>query len=139
MPVYPRSQDDRLVDANELAGLVTAIFQACGMNEDDAWLLSDTLVSADLRGCHSHGVLRVPDYVAKLRIEGVDARAEPFVVKDHAASLVIDGNNAMGQISCAFAMRKAMERAQDMGVAVAAVRGSNHCGAMGLFCDDAFA
>lgn len=39
----------------------------------------------------------------------------------------------MGQIGCAFAMRRAIERAQETGVAVAAVRGSNHCGAMAYF------
>ena len=133
MPSYPRSEDDRIVRADDLQPMVTSIFQACGMTPDDAGLLSDTLVVADLRGCHSHGVLRVPDYVKKLREDGVDPRARPSVIKDRAAALVIDGNNAMGQITCEFAMKRAMERARDTGVAAAAVRGSNHCGAMAYF------
>ena len=36
----------------------------------------------------------------------------------------------MGQIGGTFAMRLAIERAREIGVAFAAVRGSNHCGAM---------
>ena len=133
MPSYPGSDHDRLIHADELQSLVTAIFGSCGMASQDAHLLSDSLVVADLRGCHSHGVLRVPDYAKKLTTEGVDPRGVPCVVKDLAAALVIDGNNSMGQISCAFAMRKAIERAQETGVAVAAVRGSNHCGAMAYY------
>ncbi|MBI3097206.1 MAG: Ldh family oxidoreductase, partial [Planctomycetes bacterium] len=42
---------------------------------EDAALLADTLVVADLRGVHSHGVMRVPDYVHKLRVGGVDPAA----------------------------------------------------------------
>jgi LDH2 family malate/lactate/ureidoglycolate dehydrogenase len=36
----------------------------------------------------------------------------------------------MGQIGASFAMERAIERARRLNVAVAAVRGSNHCGAM---------
>lgn len=133
MPTYPRGTGDKLIGVDDLRPLVESIFQSCGMHGRDARLLSDTLVAADLRGCHSHGVLRVPDYVKKLCVDGVDPQAAPSVVKDRAAALVVDGNNAMGQVACEFAMRKAIERARDMGTAVAAVRGSNHCGAMAYF------
>jgi LDH2 family malate/lactate/ureidoglycolate dehydrogenase len=39
----------------------------------------------------------------------------------------------MGQIGAAFAMHTAIEKAAETGVAFAAVRGSNHCGAMAYF------
>ena len=133
MPVYPQGDDDQLVQSGELSGLVTAIFAACGMSADDARLLTDSLVMADARGCHSHGVLRVPEYVKKLREHGVDPRAEPRVIKDRAAALVVDGNNAMGQVACEFAIRQAITRARQTAVAIAAVRGSNHCGALAYF------
>jgi L-2-hydroxycarboxylate dehydrogenase (NAD+) len=43
---------------------------------------------------------------------------------------VVDGNNSMGQVAGAFAMRPAIERARVTNVAAAAVGYSNHCGAM---------
>ena len=58
---------------------VTRIFAECGMGEGDAALLADSLVAADVWGIHSHGVLRVPDYVKKLRQEGVNPRGRPVV------------------------------------------------------------
>jgi len=133
MPVYPESEDDQTVGPAALRSLVQSIFQYCGMSAGDALLLSDTLVTADLRGCHSHGVLRVPEYVKKLTVDGVDPKAAPAVVADQGAALVIDGRNSMGQIGCVYAMRQAIERAQQSGVAISSVRGSNHCGAMAYF------
>jgi LDH2 family malate/lactate/ureidoglycolate dehydrogenase len=52
--------------AGPLRALVQAVFSRCGMGEADAALLADSLVEADLGGVHSHGVLRVPEYVRKL-------------------------------------------------------------------------
>jgi LDH2 family malate/lactate/ureidoglycolate dehydrogenase len=127
---YPTVDTDRRVDATRLKEALTTIFEACTMAEPDADLLAATLVHADLRGVHSHGVLRVPDYVKKLTIDGVDPHGRPTVVVDRGAALVIDANNSMGQIAGTFAMRAAIDRARQIGVGFAAVRRSNHCGAM---------
>jgi LDH2 family malate/lactate/ureidoglycolate dehydrogenase len=127
---YPGTEREKRIGAGPLHVFTAGIFRRCGMLSGDASLVADTLVSADLRGVHSHGVLRVPDYAGKLLRGGVDPVGEPRVVKDAAAALVIDGGNSMGQVSASFAMSRAIERARQSNVAVAAVRGSNHCGAM---------
>ena len=72
MARYPGAEREQRIEAGTLLRQVTAIFAACGMSGDDAALLADSLVQADLRGIHSHGVLRVPDYVTKLTREGVN-------------------------------------------------------------------
>src|SRR5581483_11305507 len=109
------------------------IFERCGMSRPDAGLLADSLVAADLRGVNSHGVLRVPEYVKKLREGGVDPRGRPSVARDAGACVVVDGGNAMGQVAADFAMKLAVERADAYGIAAVAVRGSNHCGAMAYY------
>src|SRR5438105_5228482 len=103
------------VDADKLQTLVGSIFLRCGMEAPDAALLADSLVQADLRGVHSHGVLRVPEYVKKLA-GGVDPRGRPHVVHELGACLVVDGGNSMGQIGASFAMQRAIERAQAYGI-----------------------
>src|ERR1700744_5036782 len=130
MAVYPTSETDRRIPAADLRQAVTAIFAACGMSDADAELLAATLVHADLRGVHSHGTLRVPDYVKKLTGDGVDPRGRPRIVSDKGAAIVVDAGNAMGQIAGTFAMQAAIDKARTLGLAFAAVRGSNHCGAM---------
>ena len=104
------------------------------MGGRDAAYLAGSLVDADLRGVHSHGVLRVPEYVKKLTVGGVDPRGRPSVVRDVGACLVVDGGNSMGQIGMRFAMQRAIERAASTGIAAVAVRGSNHCGALAPMC-----
>lgn len=133
MSAYPTTGDEVRVSFNELLSSVTAVFQACGMSADDAALLADSLVDADVSGVHSHGVLRVPEYVAKLTGGGVDPTGRPTVVREKGASAVVDAANAMGQIACSFAMKRAIDLARAHAVGVVAVRGSNHCGAMAYY------
>ncbi len=118
------------VEAGALTTLVAAIFGRAGMDEGDATLLAGSLVEADLGGVHSHGVLRVPEYVGKLTHGGVNPRGRPRVARDMGACLVVDGGNSMGQIGAHFAMALAIERATTTGIAAVAVRGNNHCGAL---------
>ncbi len=130
MSAYPKTEHERRISPSELQARVQDLFERCGMGGNDAQLLADSLVAADVRGIHSHGVLRVPDYVEKLLAGGVDPNGRPTLVSDRAAAIVVDGGNSMGQIGAWFAMGLAIERAKATNVAVAAVRGSNHCGAM---------
>lgn len=69
---YPTGDSDRRIAPEVLGEVVTSVFRRCDMSAGDAALLAETLVHADLRGVHSHGVLRLGDYVKKLRIGGVD-------------------------------------------------------------------
>jgi LDH2 family malate/lactate/ureidoglycolate dehydrogenase len=133
MAVYPEGESDRRVGFEALRETVAAIFERRGMAAEDAALLADQLATADLRGVHSHGCIRVPDYVKRLGPGGVDPKGRPRVTRDAGAALVVDGGNAMGQIAAAFAMDRTIERARIAGVAFAAVGGSNHCGAMAYY------
>src|ERR1700677_4153106 len=114
MAIYPKSKTDRPVSPAALQSVVAAIFTRCGMSDEDSGLLARTLVHSDLRGVHSHGVLRVPDYVGKLTRDGVDPRGRPTVVSDRGAAIVVDGGNSMSQIGGTFAMRHAIKRAGEI-------------------------
>src|SRR6516225_331397 len=112
MAVYPKSETDLRVSASRLNGVVRAAFARCGMPDEDAALLAESLVRADLRGVHSHGVLRVPDYVKKLTKEVVNPRGRSRVVSERGGAIVVDVDNSMGQILVLFAMRGATEKAR---------------------------
>ena len=127
------SEELTAVPWDDLLHVCEQCFKACGMSNDDSHLLADTLVQADLGGTHSHGVMRVREYVKKLRVGGVDPKGRPVIAKDSGACLVVDGGNSMGQIGAHFAMNEVADRADKQGIAAAGVRGSNHCGAMGYY------
>jgi len=133
MALYPGTEGEKRVPVALLNGAVRSIFSKIGMPNDNASLLADSLVRADQRGVHSHGTIRVPDYVEKLTKGGIDPQGQPRIVLAAGGVLVVDGGNAMGQISMAFAMKRAIELAKTTGVAFAAIGGSNHSGAMDYF------
>jgi LDH2 family malate/lactate/ureidoglycolate dehydrogenase len=130
MANYPGWETERRFAAKQLSKVVREILVAAGMSSEDANEIAGSLVAADLRGIFSHGTLRVPEYVEKLSNGGVNPRGRPRVASSVGGALIVDGDNAMGQVVAAFAMRMAIERAKETKVAFAAARGSNHCGAL---------
>ena len=66
MIYYPGQNKEKRILKKNLEIVISEIFLKCNMNNDDSYLLSKSLVHSDLRGIHSHGVIRVPEYVSKL-------------------------------------------------------------------------
>ena len=130
MANYPGWETERRFAPSHLSNVVRDIFAAAGVSSDDASEIAQSLVAADQRGIFSHGTLRVPEYLEKLTVGGVNPRGRPRVTSSVGGALTVDGDNAMGQVVAAFAMRMAIERARETKVAFVAVRGSNHCGAL---------
>ena len=115
-------------DADRLTAFGTEVLTSLGVPADDAELVSDSLVTADLWGHPSHGVLRLGWYVARLRSGVMATLTEPETVVDAGAIAVLDGREGVGQVVTDRACREAVERARAHGVGVVAVRNSNHFG-----------
>jgi LDH2 family malate/lactate/ureidoglycolate dehydrogenase len=118
---------DRVVP-EELRTFGTRVLASLDVPEDDAALVADSLVQADLWGHQSHGFLRLPWYVARLRSGAMRAVADPAVLSDTGPLLLLDGRDGIGQVLTERARRMAVERARTHGVGVVGVRNSNHFG-----------
>jgi LDH2 family malate/lactate/ureidoglycolate dehydrogenase len=104
------------------------VLAASGVPDGDAALVADSLVQADLWGHQSHGVLRLPWYVARLRSGAMTARTDPAVLSDTGPLVLLDGRDGIGQVLTERARTTAVERAGAHGVGVVGVRNSNHFG-----------
>ena len=111
-----------------LRGFGAGALAALGVPYDDAVLVADSLVQADLWGHQSHGFLRLPWYAARLRSGAMRAVAEPVVLSDTGPLALLDGRDGIGQVLAERARRTAVERARVHGVGVVGVRNSNHFG-----------
>src|SRR5574341_981862 len=100
-----------LVAADTLRAWTAGVFGRLGLRNEDAALVADSLVEADLRGVHSHGVQRLPGYAGGLRRGSIVARPELRVAQDSRWALVLDGGGGMGQLAAQEGMRLALERA----------------------------
>jgi LDH2 family malate/lactate/ureidoglycolate dehydrogenase len=113
---------------DQLIDFAAGVYSAIGVPEDDARLVADSLVQADLWGHQSHGVLRLSWYVKRIESGVMKAKTVPDVVVDAGALAVIDGHDGIGQVLTATAAREAVRRAKAHGVGVVALRNSNHFG-----------
>lgn len=116
------------IDAEALRDFATAVYQGAGMPGDDAHLVADTLVQADLWGHQSHGVLRLGWYLDRIRNGVMSPVTKPEFVVDSGAIALIEGHDGVGHVLTQLATREAVKRARQHGVAVVGVRGSNHFG-----------
>ena len=116
------------VNAQALAEFVAAVYASAGLPPDDARLVADSLVQADLWGHQSHGVLRTGWYLARLESGVMKARSSARLAVDAGAVAVVEGNQGVGQVLTAHAAREAIERARRHGISAVAVRNSNHFG-----------
>jgi LDH2 family malate/lactate/ureidoglycolate dehydrogenase len=125
--------DETRVPAAELQEFTKAVFIAAGVPSEDAALEAEVLVWANLRGVDSHGVLRIPWYVDLIAQGDMNPRPTIRVEKETAATVLIDGDHALGPVVTTVAMRRAIDKARAAGIGWAVIRNTTHQGAMGYY------
>ena len=116
-----------------LARFIEAVLATRGMSAEDATILADALVWADLRDVGSHGVFRLPRYLAFMDRGDMDPKAIPELRLDLPAALVFEAHKAAGPIAMMRAMRAACDHARKTGLCYAIVSHTTHTGAIGYF------
>lgn len=120
--------NDVIFPAQKLQRFVRDVLVAAGANLEAADSAGRVLVAADLRGHESHGVARLPAYVAQLEAGTVDGQARPIIVTESGSTALIDARNGLGHLAGEMAMDHAVDLARQHGSAVVAVTESNHYG-----------
>ena len=133
MPSGSPSSGDVAIDAGTLSAAVARIWLALGIDAADAETVAADLVAADLEGIPSHGVMLVPMYVERLLSGSVSRYSRGDVVSDNGGAVVIDGLNSFGQLTARQAVKHAVTRAREIGVAAVAVRNAFHFGTAGRY------
>ncbi|MCI7302550.1 MAG: Ldh family oxidoreductase [Clostridiales Family XIII bacterium] len=116
------------VDHKEIWQFVADLFQAAGTTRENAQMVADVLIRADLRGIKSHGVSRIPIYIKRMEMGLVNSRAEIRILHETPVSAVIDGGYGLGQITATKAMKLAIEKAKTCGVGMVCMNKSHHYG-----------
>ena len=113
---------------DSLEKLGSQIFTSIGVPQQGADWIAHLLVRANLRGHDSHGVIRIPQYIASWRKGEIDAKAEPVVLQDGPATALVDGKFGFGQLVARRGMEVAMQKADAIGVSAVGVFNSTHIG-----------
>jgi LDH2 family malate/lactate/ureidoglycolate dehydrogenase len=121
------------VSVAALEELAASLLHAVGVPAEAAALTAAALVAADVEDLASHGTMLLPMYVDRIRGGSVAAAARGRIVTDAGSVVVVDAENALGQVSADDAVRLARERARSHGLAAVAVRNAFHFGAAGYW------
>ena len=109
------------------------VFESFGFSKQESDQIKDVLLTADLYGIESHGMQRMVRYHKGIEKGQIHVDAKPEVIFETPVSAVIDGHSGMGQLVSAFAMNKAIEKAEAAGIGIVSVRESNHYGIAGYY------
>lgn len=124
---------ETLVRSENLKGYVAAVGGTLGLPPEHARVVADTLVEADLRSVHTHGVNALTGYARRVQGGGANPTPNVRVVRQTLGIAVVDGDAGLGQVVAHFAMTRAIERARETGIGAVAVRNSSHFGAAAFY------
>jgi hydroxycarboxylate dehydrogenase B len=119
--------------ADRLRRLTAAILTSGGSADQEAILVADHLVRANLAGHDSHGVGMIPAYVRHLEAGLVVPNTRAKLVKDDGALLMFDGGRGYGRCVAGEAMATATARCRQTGVVAMTLANAHHIGRVGAY------
>ena len=121
------------IDAKPLTRLCRDIFAACGAPADIAAIVAESLVTTNLFGHDSHGVLRVKQYVDMIRAGMIQPSERPQVVKRFGATAMVSAGYGFGQVAARFAAELAHELGAEHGIGAVSLGQTTHVGRLGEY------
>jgi LDH2 family malate/lactate/ureidoglycolate dehydrogenase len=118
-----------LAQYEELFGLGLEALKIVGVPPQDARIVVDVLLRADLRGVGSHGIQRLLMYVPRLRKGLINPTPKAIVESPGPGLKIVYGDNGLGPVVASRGMREAISLAKEPGIGFVGCRNSNHFGA----------
>ena len=119
-----------IIHHDELRKCVCQIFERSGTPTDEAKIVSDHLVEANLAGHDSHGVIRATGYARGMQ-KGVTPKEKHEVVKESPTIGIIDAHGGLGIVAALAAMEMAIEKARSHTFGFVGTYNMGHVGRLG--------
>jgi LDH2 family malate/lactate/ureidoglycolate dehydrogenase len=117
-----------VVSGDQLRELSRALLVSCGTPADQAAIVAEGLVNANLAGHDSHGVLRLPSYLSGVEQQHVMPANLPRLISTSGATAIVDAGGGWGQPAMWLATETVHDLAREFGVAASVVQNSYHIG-----------
>ena len=114
----------------DIYNLANKTLLANGCDEETSNILSDLIMKAERDGSLSHGLFRLPAYVAGLKSGKINGKNRPKISKITPSVVKVDGNNCLAPMVLNKGLPELIKAAQENGVAVLSITNSHHMAAM---------
>lgn len=122
---------------NAMRCLAARLATGIGVEADDAAILADALIDADLQGISTHGISRLNIYLQRIEKGLIASKVDLVIERDGGSILALDAGNGIGQVQAVKALNLLEPLAMKNGVAAATIRNSQHFGALSHYCNRA--
>lgn len=124
-----------LASVEQVRKLAEGILTANGVPADHARIQAGLFLEAEMRAIPSHGLLRLRRVIerihAGLTVPGVSGKQDWTA----RSFLAVDGQRGLGPVIAMAALDTIVPRAQADGIAIAAIRNTNHLGALAYYAE----
>jgi LDH2 family malate/lactate/ureidoglycolate dehydrogenase len=121
------------IELVDLEHWTSHVLVRAGLTQADADQVVANLAFAEARGVRTHGLLRLPTYVNRVRAGGINREAKIHIESDLGALAIVDADNAPGACSGTYGCDLAVERAQRFGIGCVIARNASHFGASAYY------
>lgn len=125
------TESARSVPRESLETFTRDVLEKVGLRVEDAAVVAECLVCANLSGFDSHGVVRLAHYVHRLSNGTINPRPRLVFERKAAAVGILDGDNGLGHVVMHEACAHAKTLAREAGTATISIRSSSHFGMTG--------
>lgn len=127
------SMDERKVDSTRLREQCIGKLTLVGVPIEQARIVADVLVHANLRGVDSHGIMRLEHYIRKIKQGGINPVPNIQIRATGPVTAIVDGDDGLGHIIAETSMQAAIDLASSNGLGMVSATNSSHCGALSYF------
>lgn len=120
-------------DAAGLKRFTKNVFVSAGIPAEDAEMIAEVLVVTDMRGIHSHGVVRTARYLDCVQAGGIQPAAELQIMEESPSHLRVSAAGGLGIPASVRTTEKLIAKGKQNPIAIATVNHSDHYGAAGYY------
>lgn len=125
----------RTIAVATLRDFMERLLVAAGASAENARDCAGVFLEADLRGITLQGLDHMSSMLRSLRNGKIVGAARPAIVRETAATVLVDGNRGPGQVAGMFACDLAVKKARQAGASAVAVRNSSDAFMVGYYVD----
>lgn len=117
-----------LISEEKLNTFVVNVLAGAGVPADEAAIVADCLLLANLSGVDSHGIVRLAHYIRRLENGSIKTHADLHFERTAPSMGILDGGHGLGHVVTYHACTKAMQMAAENGTGVVSICNSSHFG-----------
>lgn len=134
-PDSPTDAELLNISDTKLVALSQLVLTAIGCSTDEAAIVADHLVGANLAGHDSHGVGMLPAYGAQVRDGNLIPNQTVSLMSQHGGVTLIDGRRGFGHRMALQALDLVLDSVSEHGVVLLGLRNSGHISRTGHYAE----